>query len=598
VVETPAEAAALAVNRGCDLNCGETYIYLQEAVEQGLISEETITRSVKRLFEARFRLGMFDPPERVPYAQIPYAVNDCPAHRALALQAARESIVLLKNEGNLLPLRKDLRSIAVIGPNADDVTVLWGNYNGTPMQPVTPLEGIRAAVSPATTVYTARGCDIAPGVRPLSIIPSACLRPSEAGSAQRGLTAAYYAGPNFEGEPAFTRVDPSVDFVWKGTTPISGAPFGAFAVRWSGWLVPPVSGEYELGASGLSDFRLLLDSEPLLEYRGIHHPVVQKKRIALEAGRLYRLQLDYVNTSADPQMQLFWSPPGAEDTEQALAAARQAEVVVLVLGISAALEGEEMPVEIEGFDHGDRTSLDLPRPQQELLERIHALGKPIVLVLLNGSALAIGWAQEHIPAIVEAWYPGQAGGTAIADVLFGDYNPAGRLPVTFYRSVDDLPPFEDYAVEGHTYRYFRGEPLYPFGYGLSYTRFAYSNLRLSATRIRAGEGLIVEVDVENIGERAGDEVVQLYVRDLEASVPIPIRSLQGFRRVHLIPGQKETVRFTLAPSQFALVDERGERVIEPGLFQIAVGGRQPTPQDETLASRDVLVAPVEVVRGH
>lgn len=595
VVDTPAEAAALAVSRGCDLNCGETYVYLKEAVEQGLIAEETITRSVRRLFEARFRLGMFDPPERVPYARIPYSVNDCPQHRALALQAARESIVLLKNEGNLLPLPKDLRSIAVIGPNADDVSVLLGNYNGTPMQAVTPLEGIRAAVSPRTRVYAARGCEIAPGVPPLTVIPNVHLRPADASVSLHGLTGAYYTNTAFDGTPAFMRVDPSVDFVWKDTTPVSGKRYDQFSVRWSGYLVPPVSGTYVLGVTGLSEYRLFLDGQLLVEYQGVHHPVLQSRAVELQAGRLVPFQLDYVNRGLDPQVRLLWHMPGGDDVAQALEIARRADVIVMVLGISPALEGEEMPIQVEGFDRGDRTSLDLPRPQEDLLKRIHALGKPIVLVLLNGSALALNWAHEHIPAIIEAWYPGQAGGTAIAEVLFGDYNPAGRLPVTFYRSVDDLPPFEDYRMEGRTYRYFRGDPLYPFGYGLSYTQFAYSNLRLSASRISPHENLTVEVDVENIGDRAGDEVVQLYVSDLAASVPVPIRQLQGFARVHLCPGERKTVQFTLTPRQFSLVNEEGQRVIEPGAFQIAVGGRQPLPQDLAGPSRDVLIGVVEVI---
>ena len=238
-----------------------------------------------------------------------------------------------------------------------------------------------------------------------------------------------------------------------------------------------------------------------------------------------------------------------------------------------------MPVQVPGFAGGDRTDIGLPAPQQELLERIHALGKPMVVVLLNGSALGVAWAAEHVPAIVEAWYPGEEGGTAIADVLFGDYNPGGRLPVTFYRSVKDLPPFEDYDMEGHTYRYFRGEPVYAFGHGLSYTTFGYGNLKLSAPSLAPGGALTVTADVRNTGQRAGDEVVQLYLSDVEASVPVPIRQLVGFKRVHLEPGETQTVSFTVEPEQFALVDDAGERVIEPGRFRISVGGRQPRASD-------------------
>ena len=599
VVNTAAEAAALAVQAGCDLNCGETYPALVEAVEQGLISEEAVDQAVKRLFTARFRLGMFDPPERVAYAHIPYQVNDSPQHRALALQAARESIVLLKNEGNLLPLRKDLESIAVIGPNADDLQVLLGNYNGTPSRAVTPLEGIRKKISPATRLYYARGCEIADGVPPLVAIPSACLRPTEPDATQTGLTGTYYGDLAMAGEPAFTRVDPEVDFAWKNTTPLNGRQAEPFAVRWSGSLVPPVNGRYRLGASGYSGYSLFLDGELVVEYRGIHHAITRTQEVELEAGRFYDLRLDYANRGLSPQIQLLWSVPGTDVLGEPEEAACKAQVVVMVLGLSPTLEGEEMPVQVAGFEGGDRTDIRLPRPQEELLQRIQALGKPVVLVLLNGSALAVNWAAEHTPAIVEAWYPGQAGGEALADVLFGDYSPGGRLPVTYYKSLEDLPPFEDYRMEGRTYRYFRGEPLFPFGHGLSYTTFAYRNLQLSAEIIALEEAdadapaLSVSVEVENTGQRAGDEVVQLYVSDVEASVPVPIRQLQGFERIHLAPGETKKVTFTLRAHQLSLIDDVGQRVVEPGEFQIAVGGRQPRPED-LAGGVEVLIQTVEV----
>jgi len=596
VVATAEEAAALAVKAGCDLNCGSTYPALINAVAQGLIDEATIDRAVKRLFTARFRLGMFDPPEHVPYARIPYEVNDCPAHRALALQAARESIVLLKNEGNLLPLPKNLASIAVIGPNADSLSVLLGNYNGTPSHAVTPLEGIRRKLSPTTKLYYARGCPIAAGVPTLEVIPSSALRPPQADAGQTGLVGRYYPQARLEGAPALTRVDPLVDFAWKGCSPLSGKWADPFAVCWEGFLVPPVSGTYRLGAKGLSDYRLYLDGELLVTYEGIHHPIALTKEIRLEAGRFYALRLEYIQRGLDPQVQLLWAPPDADEEALALEAARKAEVVVMVLGLSPELEGEEMPVQVEGFAGGDRTDLKLPRPQEELLRRIHALGKPVVLVLLNGSALAVNWAKEHIPAIVEAWYGGEEGGNALADVLFGDYNPTGRLPVTFYKSVEDLPPFEDYNMEGRTYRYFRGEPLFPFGYGLSYTTFAYRDLRLSAPSIAPGEALTVSVEVQNTGQRAGDEVVQLYLRDVEASVRVPLWQLAGFERIHLAPGERRTVSFTLAPRQFSLIDAQGQRVIEPGEFRIAVGGRQPRPDDLSGAPTDLCITTV-TVRG-
>jgi beta-glucosidase len=593
-VETPEEAAAMAVKAGCDLNCGATYPALLAAVEQGLISEEEINRAVRRLFTARFRLGMFDPPEQVAYTQIPYEVVDSPAHRELALRTARESIVLLKNEDNLLPLKKDLASIAVIGPNADDLLVLLGNYNGTPRKAVTPLEGIRKKLGSTTRIYYVQGCERADGAPPLSVIPPIHLRPVDADANQTGLTAVYYDNIKFEGEPARTQVDPVVDFVWKDATPLSGRMADRFAVRWTGFLVPPVTGTYKLAVNGASDYSLYLDGDLVVEFRSVHHPIIRSKDVELEAGRLYDLRLDYANRGPDPQAQLLWSIPGVDYGTEAMEMAEKAEVVILVMGLSPTLEGEEMPVQVEGFAGGDRTDIKLPRPQEMLLKRIQALGKPTVLVLLSGSAVAVNWADEHVPAIVAAWYPGQAGGDAIADVLFGDYNPAGRLPVTFYRSVEDLPPFEDYRMEGHTYRYFRGEPLYPFGHGLSYTAFRYSNLQLSAKTITSKDPLTVNVDVENTGERAGDEVVQLYVSDVAASVPVPIRQLQGFRRIHLAPGKKETVSFALTPHQFSLIDDAGRQVVEPGEFQIAVGGRQPRPKDLDGEQIDVLIETVEM----
>lgn len=580
VVETPAEAAAMAVKAGCDLNCGTTYPALLDAVKLGLIDEATIDCSVKRLFTARFRLGMFDPPEQVSYAQIPYEVVDSPTHRTLALQAARESIVLLKNEGHLLPLDKDITSIAVIGPCADDLGVLLGNYNGTPAYAVTPLEGIRRKVAASTRVYYAPGCDVAKGVPALSLIPSSCLRPADGNAGVTGLTGEYYISLGTETELMFTRIDPVIDFQWarEGYALMKSAPT---VVHWSGFLVPPVDGTYKLGFNAGVGARLYLDDTLLVE-RKAWNDTVNFAEVELEAGRLYRIRFEspipYNGAS-----RLLWAPPGIDPLAEALKVASKAEVVVLVLGLTPTVEGEEIAIDIEGFYGGDRTDIGLPAPQEELLRKVCALGKPTVLVLVGGSAIAVTWAAEHVPAIVEAWYPGQAGGDALADVLFGDYNPAGRLPVTFYRSTDDLPPFTDYRMEGRTYRYFRGEPLFPFGHGLSYTTFAYSNLRLSKEKITldgtAMEApvLTVSVDVQNTGDRAGDEVVQLYLTDLVASVPVPIRQLAGFKRISLSPGEKQTVSFTITARQLSLIDSSGNRVIEPGEFEISVGGRQPRP---------------------
>ena len=588
LVETAPEAAALAVNHGCDLNCGYTYGALLIAVEQGLIDKTTIDRAVTRLFTARFRLGMFDPPERVPYAQIPIEINASPEHAALADQAARESIVLLKNE-DLLPLPKDLDAIAVIGPNADALAPLVGNYNGTPLHATTLLEGIQNKVGPETRVYTARGCALAEGLPVLNVIPTAHLRPIKADAGQTGLTATIYAEANFKGAPIHTQIDPVVNKTWKVAAPISGHPGDPYSIRWEGYLVPPESGTYRLGARGFDAVRLTLDSDVIVEFSNEHHALTRSAEVELEAGRLTPLCLEVSHKqAANGEAALLWEPPTRDLRATALKAAAQADVVVMALGLTADIEGEEMALDVPGFRGGDRTTLGLPGPQETLLREIHALGKPVVLMLMNGSALAVNWAAEHVPAIVETWYPGQAGGAAVADVLFGDYNPAGRLPVTFYRSVEDLPPFEEYAMTGRTYRYFDGEVLYPFGHGLSYTTFAYSDLEITPEEVDAGAEVTVSVRLKNTGERAGDEVVQLYVRDAEASTRVPLRQLRGFTRVHLAPGEAQRIAFTLGPEDFALVNEAGERVVEPGVFEISVGGGQPDTGASVLIRRIVI----------
>lgn len=564
VVSTAKEAAAMAVKHGCDLECGNVYPALLEAIEQGLISEEAIDRAVERIFTARFQLGMFDPPDQVPYAQIPYEIVNSPEHQALALQAARESIVLLKNEGGLLPLPKDLGAVAIVGPNADDLLALLGNYNGTPARAATPLAGIRRKVSASTRVYYAPGCAWVDGVVPLQVIPPACLR--SAGAGETGLTGEYYddIDPEFKGEPALRRVDRSIDFCWKDSSPLGGRQGDLFSVRWSGDLIAPDSGAYQLGVYGHSSYKLYLDGKLLAESEHIHHPILKTQQVELEAGRLYPIRLEYASRGLDPQMQLVWAPPGAEPGALALKAAEKADAIIVVMGLSPRLEGEEMPVQIDGFAGGDRTDIALPPPQERLLRQLHALGKPLVLVLLNGSALAVNWAAEHAPAIVEAWYPGQAGGEALADVLFGDYNPAGRLPVTFYKSVNDLPPFEDYSMKGRTYRYFQGEALFPFGHGLSYTTFEYSHLRIAPVQAQAGQLVSASVDVSNTGDRAGDEVVQLYLHHPNASAPRPIKELKGLERITLQPGECRTVTFNLSECQLARY--------EVGAVEVMVGG--------------------------
>lgn len=570
-VKTEEEASALAVKKGTDLTCGGEYKSLAQAVKDGLISEKEIDAAVKHLMKIRFRLGMFDPPERVKYARIPFFENDTPVHHQLSRQAARESIVLLKNEKNALPLKKNLKTIAVIGPNADDPDVLLGNYNGQPSQSYTPLEGIREKVSPGTEVLYAEG------MYPTGVIFEPVAADALSSGEGKGLKAEYFNNRELKGTPALVRSDEQVDFNWGSVSPAPEINADNFSVRWTGRLTAPESGKYQFGWRSNGGVRIFLDDQLVIEE--LKNPRTRNvlKEMDLEKGKSYDIRIEYFeNANHYASAKLVWTPPTSQEKlrEEALEKARRADAVVMVMGISPTIEGEEMDVRLEGFRGGDRTDISLPRPQQDLIKAVHALGKPVVLVLMGGSALAVNWADENVPAILDVWYPGQEGGRAVADVLFGDYNPGGRLPVTFYKSVDQLPPFEDYRMEGRTYRYFRGEPLYPFGYGLSYTKFSYGKLNLK-NRINAGENLELSVEVENSGAADGDEVVQLYITDLSSTVPVPIRSLAGVERVFLKAGEKRKISFTLKPRQMSLISNDGRRMVEPGDFSISVGGKQP-----------------------
>jgi beta-glucosidase len=430
IVKTPEQAAAIGLRRGCDLECGWVYQKkLLEAVHQHLIDEGEIDLAVYRLMLARMKLGMFDPPQMVKYAQISYTVNNCAEHNELALAMAQKSMTLLKNNG-ILPLdRTQLKKIAVIGPNADSVIALRGNYYGDAEKPVTVLSGIRNAVKNQCEILYTEGCGL-----------------------------------------------------------------------------------------------------------------IGKKDSFAQA-------VDYT---------------------------RQADVAIFVGGLDAEIEGEEMPLDTEGFYKGDRTSIDMPAVQLELLKAMHETKTPVVFVLLAGSSMAVNWADENLPAILLAWYPGQRGGEAAADVLFGDYNPAGRLPVTFYASTGELGDFENYHMtdgKGKTYRYYTGKPLYPFGHGLSFTTFTYENMKVSKKKIGGDDAFTVSVKVQNTGPRDGQEVVQLYVRDVESSRPMPIKQLRGFERVALKSGEKKTVTFKLKASEdLRYYNPQLERYdVEPGDFEIQIG---------------------------
>jgi beta-glucosidase len=436
--------------------------------------------------------------------------------------------------------------------------MLLGNYNGDPRDPVTPLRGIREAVSKRTKVLYALGSDLAEGFPVLEQVPSDVLRTPDG---KPGLRADVFRSNKLEGAPLASATDATIDVNWRDGAPRPGMNVDDFGVRWTGTLVAPRTGTYRLALIGTVKFQLWLDGNPVVRSVYPTHDgefpdprTVQSAPLALEAGRRYQIRVDAQESYGEAELQLLWSPPHADLLGEAEAAARQADAVVLVLGLTARLEGEQMPVDIEGFRGGDRTSIDLPAPQQRLLERVAALGRPTVLVLMSGSALAVGWADDHVPAILEAWYPGQAG-DAIADVLFGDYDPAGRLPVTFYRDTKDLPAFDDYRMAGRTYRFFEGKPLYPFGHGLSYTTFEYSDLATGAATLPRDGTLAVSVRVRNTGKVAGDEVVQLYVAHVGSKVPRPRRDLRGYRRVHLEPGESRQVELAVPARSLAYWNE-------------------------------------------
>ena len=587
VVQTAEQAAALGIRNGDDLDCGTTYKALTAAVHAGLLSEAEIDSSLKRLMLARFRLGMFDPPERVRWAQIPYAVNQSPQHDALARRAAQESMVLLKNQG-VLPLSHKLRRIAVIGPTADEVPALLGNYNGTPAAPVTILQGIREAVPQAQVVY-AHGADLVEGIGGqggASAIESTYLRPA-ANATEHGLKGEYFRGSDFTAAPVLTRIDAQVGFRWDHGTPtddlVTRGELPAdkaldnnhFSVRWSGQLLPPVSGRYELNAAANDGFRLYLDGRLVLDrWSANSNPQAKSAFVDLVAGKTYELRLEYAKDAQNADVRLSWRLPGAKPPfEEALEAARQADAVIFVGGLTSDVEGEEMKVSYPGFAGGDRTDLRLPATQEKLLEALNATGKPVVLVLTTGSALAIDWAKQHVPAILLAWYPGQRGGNAVADVLFGDVNPAGRLPVTFYKAAEKLPPFDDYRMDGRTYRYFKGEPLYPFGYGLSYTHFTYSDLQLDRSTTGANDHVKVTLKVQNTGQRAGDEVVQLYLHSVNAPHARAIKELRGFQRLSLQPGETRSVSFDISPQRDLRYYDEAQHAyaVDPGSYQLQIG---------------------------
>jgi len=570
-----AEAAAVSVKTGMDNECADffttatdnsDYIKFMDAVKEGVLTEKDIDVALKRLFMARFRLGLFDPPEMVPYALTPESEIDSEPHRTLALKAARESIVLLKNNG-VLPLSPDFKKIAVVGPLAESVRVLHGNYSGTASHATSALDGIRQQFASVQVTYT-------PGMnflRPQDLIPSTALSTADG---QAGLTGEYFSNTDFEGTPQVVRVDKAIDLQRFHPERSSIAPppgMGDFSVRWTGFLTPDEGGDYQIGNVGSMN-RLWLDGKLIVDDFLLHDPKPTNSVVRLEKGHRYAIKLEYGRGGTG--LRLVWLRLLADPIPSAVALTKDSDVVVAVVGITSQLEGEEMKVDVPGFKGGDRTSLDLPKEEEDLLEALKGTGKPLVVVLMNGSALSVNWASEHADAILDAWYSGEEGGAAIAQTLAGMNNPAGRLPVTFYKGVEQLPDFEDYSMKNRTYRYFESQPLYHFGYGLSYSKFEYSNLKLSKTKLNAGDSLGVDADVRNASQREGDEVVELYL-SFPKSPATPIRALRGFTRMHLGAGETQHVHFTLDARDLSEVNEKGDRVVAKGTYRISVGGGQP-----------------------
>ncbi|MFZ0395633.1 MAG: glycoside hydrolase family 3 C-terminal domain-containing protein [Terracidiphilus sp.] len=575
---TQAQASGISLERGMDNECADFFAVVKDnhdykpyidAVQQGYLSEGAIDTALIRLFTARMKLGMFDPPEMDPYSKIDESQLNSPEHRDLARKIADESMVLLKNDGTL-PLKSDVKTIAVVGPLADQTAVLLGNYNGTPTHTVSFMEGLKKEFPNAKINYVAGTQFLHPDGAP---VPANLLTTPDG---KPGLKTEYSLGFDFGGgppKPLVTRVEPTVDLT-ADNVPADVKGKSQLVAQWSGFLTPSETGEYLVGMKANGFGRVMVGDKQVAEDRG----GVGMGQVHLDKGEKVRINVVYAQfgeaEGSGPAAQLIWAKVQSGADPAALDAARKADVVIAVVGITSQLEGEEMPVNEPGFLGGDRTSINLPQPEEDLVQEVAKAGKPLVVVLMNGSALAVNWEKEHANAILEAWYSGEEGGTAIAETLSGKNNPAGRLPVTFYKDVNQLPNFEDYSMSNRTYRYFRDQPLYPFGYGLSYTTFAYKDLVLPTAPVAAGSPMSAEVTVTNTGKVAGDEVVELYL-EFPKVAGAPLKALRGLERVHLDPGASQTVHFDLKPRDLGMVSELGTPMIAEGKYTVTVGGGQP-----------------------
>jgi beta-glucosidase len=575
---TQAQGVAISVIRGMDNECvtftsrfGEpvekAYI---DAVQQGYLSESTLNTALIRLFSARIKLGMFDPPDMVPYSKIDEKELDSAEHRALARRLANESMVLLKNDGTL-PLKPGIQKIAIVGPLADQTKVLLGNYAGKPTHSVSILDGLKAEFPNAKITYISGTQFLRNDGDP---VPETALTTPDG---KPGLKAEYSEPGDSSGgqsNPTLaTRTETNVNLS-ESSLPTEVAGKQTFAVYWTGSITSAETGDYLLGVRGTGFGRLSIDGKQVATLVAYDDVEAATGRVHLVKGQKTEMSLHYGSRPNAPRVQLIWAKVNDAPSPEAITVAKSADVVIAVVGITSRLEGEEMPVTVPGFLGGDRTSIALPEPEEALVEAVAATGKPMAVVLLNGSALAVNWINQHANAVLESWYPGEEGGAAVAETLSGKNNPAGRLPVTFYTGVDQLPNFEDYGMANRTYRYFDGKPLYTFGYGLSYTTFSYSDLSIPTQVVTAGQPVDADVTVTNGGKAGGDEVVQVYLKFPDAK-GAPHIALRGFQRIHLEPGASQKVYFELKARDLGMVTEGGNLIIAQGDYTISIGGGQP-----------------------
>lgn len=556
-------ASAGAVLSGTDLECGGEYGSLADAVKAGLIDEKLIDVSLKRLLTARFELGEMD--EQPAWAEIPASTLNSKEHQDLALRMARESLVLLQNKNNILPLNTGLK-VAVMGPNANDSVMQWGNYNGIPGHTVTLLEAVRSKLPEGQVMYEP-GCDRTSREALQSLFSECSI------NGKPGFLAEYWNNRTREGEVVATdQISTPFHFATTGaTTFASGVEITDFSARYESVFRPSQSGDVAFRFQLDGEVTLMVDGEQVAQKVYVKNPT-NLYTLQAKAGKEYHIEILFKQRNERATLDFDLGKQVEINLNLAVEKVKDADVVFFAGGISPSLEGEEMPVEVSGFKGGDRTDIELPAVQRDLLRTLKKAGKKVVFINYSGSAIGLVPESNTCEAILQAWYPGQAGGTAIVDVLFGDYNPAGRLPVTFYKDAGQLPDFEDYSMKGRTYRYMQQQPLYPFGYGLSYTTFIYGEANLGKNTIGKGETAMLTVPVSNVGQRDGDEVVQVYLRS-PADKDGPRYTLRAFKRVHIPAGQTKSVTIPLTHESFEWFDE-ATNTMHPvaGTYELLYGG--------------------------